>query len=178
MFGGFRKKITKQIIDMVRQPYAVFQSNYGIPPGFWQDEFVLGFFGVMVGVLSKLLGENRLSQADRGYILQDTFSNLSNMNGAAIANQFSDLAHENPQNKDFVRGADSGEIVTLMFLGKVSDTGRDIVERAKKEAEEQGTPRDISAIQMILWRELFVNPLVDRFGILKNSKLLCSISIF
>lgn len=168
MFGRSRKKITKQIIDMVRQPYAVLQANYGIPPGFWQDEFVLGFFGVMIGVLSKLIGEDRLSQADKGYLLQDTFSSLSNMNGVAIARRFSDLAHESPQNEDFVRGADNGEIVTLMFLGKVSDTGRDIVERAKKQAVEQGMPRDIYAIQMILYRELFVDPIVDRFGILKE----------
>ena len=171
MLGRFRKKVTRQTIEMVRQPYALFQSNYGIPDGFWQDEFVLGFFGVMIGVLSKLIGEGRLNQMDKGHLLQDTFSSLSNMNGAAIARHFSDLAHENPQREDFVRGGDNGEIVTLILLGKASDTGRDIVEKVKKEVEESGMPKDsaaIHAIQMILMRELFINPLVNRFGISKN----------
>ena len=167
MLGRFRKKVTKQIIEMARGPLAVFQSNCGIPVGFWQDEFVLGFFGCMIGVLSELIGEGKLTQFDKGRLLQDTFTSLSNMNGVAIARHFSDLAHENPQREDFVRGGDSGEIVTLILLGKVSDTGRDIVERIKKEMEDSGMQRDIGIIQTILMRDLFINPLVDRFDIQK-----------
>lgn len=170
MLGRFRKKVTKQVIEMIRQPYAVFQSDYGVPARFWQDEFVLGFFGIIIGVLLKSIGEDRLSQADKGRLLVDVFSGLSNMNGTAIARQFSELAHENPQSEDFVRGADNGEIVALIIFGKVSETGRDIVERAKMQAEEQGMSRDIPAIQMILWRELFFDPVIDRFAISKRGE--------
>ena len=165
MFGRFRKKVTRQTIEMVKQPYAIFQSFYGIPPGFWQDEFVLGFFGVMIGLVSELRGQGRLSQLDKGHLLQETFSSLSNMNGIAIARRFSDLAHQQPHSDDFKLGGDHAEIVTLALLGKVTPAGREIVERAKTKAAAQGEPGDTAVVGIILARELFIQPLIERFGL-------------
>lgn len=165
MFGGFRKKVTQQTIGMVRQPYAIFQHNYGIPPNFWQDEFVLGFFGVMIGLVSQALSQGRLSQTDKGYLLQDTFGALSNMNGAAITRRFSELAHQQPHSEAFKLGGDNGEIVPLAFFGKATLTGREAVEEAKREAAAQGASGDVGAVATILAMKLFVMPLVARFGL-------------
>lgn len=165
MFGGHRKKVTDQTIQMVRQPYALFQNTYGIPQGFWQDEFVLGFFGVKIGLVSQALGQGRLSTTDKGRVLQDTFTALSNMNGEAIARRFGDFAREEPQSADFRLGCDNGEIVTLAAFGKGTPQGRAAIEEAKSEAAAQGRPGDVGAVATILAMKLFVGPLVERFGL-------------
>lgn len=165
VFGGFRKKITSQTIEMVRQPYAIFQHAHGIPPGFWQDEFVLGFFGMMIGLASQALSQGRLSQTDKGYLLQDTFSALSNMNGAEITRRFKELIYQQPQSSAFRLGADNGEIVTLAFFGKGTEIGREAIELAKREAAAKGTPRDVGAVATILAMKLFVTPLIERFDL-------------
>jgi len=162
LFGGFRKKVTQQTIEMVRQPYAVFQNSYGVPPGFWQDEFVLGFFGVMIGLVSHVASQGRLSQSDKGYLLQDTFGALSNMNGAAITRRFSELVYQQPQSDAFKLGGDNGEIVTWAFFGKATPTGMEAVEDAKREAAAQSAP---GAVATILAMKLFVAPLAERFDL-------------
>lgn len=171
MFGSFRKHVTQQTIDMVRQPYAMFQRFYGTPPDFWQDEFVLGFFGVMIGLLSKFLSQGKLSQTDNGLLLQDVFGALSNMNGAAVTRRFTELAFERPPSADFKLGGDHGEIVTLALLGKSTPAGREAVEQAKQEAASQGSTGDIGAIAAILIMKLFVQPLSERFDGQHNGRL-------
>ena len=163
MFGSFRKKVTHQTIDMVRQPYAVFKQNYGIPPGFWQDEFVIGFFGGMIAIVSQVLGQGRLSQIDKGLLLQDTFTALSNANGAALARRFGDLVRQVPQSEAFKCGGDNAEVVTLAFFGKGTPEGREVIEEAKREAAARGAARDVGAVATILAMRLFVQPLKDRF---------------
>jgi hypothetical protein len=165
LFGSFRKKVTQQTIEMVRQPYAIFQHIYGVPAGFWQDEFVLGFFGVMIGLVSQTLSQDRLSQTDKGYLLQDTFGALSNMNGAAITRRFTELAFQQPQDTAFELGGDNGQIVTLAMFGKGTPKGREAIEEAKKAAAAQGSPGDVAAVAAILARKLFVGPLIERFDL-------------
>lgn len=165
LFGGFRKKVTQQTIEMVRQPYAIFQHNYGVPSGFWQDEFVLGFFGMMIALASQTISNGRLSQADKGHLLQDAFGALSNMNGAAITRRFTELIYEKPQNDAFKLGGDNAEIVTLAIFGKVTPTGRDAVEEAKREAAAQGAPGELAAVVTVLAMRFFVGPLIERFDL-------------
>lgn len=165
MFGNFRRKVTDQTIAMVRQPYAAFQSAYGVPPGFWQDEFVLGFFGVMIGLISGAIGQGRLSQADKGHLVADTFGALSNMNGAAITRRFNELVLQQPQQPDFKRGGDYGEIVTLAMFGKGSEMGRPAIEAAKDMAAAQGRAGDPGAVAAVLAQTHFVQPLIDRFSL-------------
>jgi hypothetical protein len=127
MFGNFRKKVTQQTIEMVRQPYAIFQQNYGIPPGFWHDEFVIGFFGGMIAIISQILGQGRLSEIDKGLLLQDTFTALSNANGATLARRFGDLVRQMPQDEAFKLGGDNAEVVTLAFFGKGTPAGLEAI---------------------------------------------------
>nr|WP_321461173.1 hypothetical protein [uncultured Cohaesibacter sp.] len=162
MFGGVRKKVTKQTIDLVRMPYGIYQSNFGIPADFWQDKFVLGFFGGMIGIVSFVLSANRLNLTEKGCVLQDTFSALSNMDGVALARNFADLANEKPMQADFDKGVNNGQIVALALMGKTDPSDRDLIEQAKFEAVSQGLMAN--EFPLILAKRLFVNPLNERFN--------------
>lgn len=165
MFGSFRKQVTQQTIQMVRQPFAIFQNAYGVPLGFWNDEFVLGFFGVMIGLVSKVAGQGRLNQTDNGLLLQDTFAALSNMNGVAITRRFSELALQSPQSQTFRLAGDNAEIVTVIMFGRTSPRVQDAIEQVRREITSQGSHPDSGTISSILMMKLFVQPLVQRFDL-------------
>ena len=94
MFGSRRKKVTARAIEMARQPLAILQHNHGLPPLFWNDEFVIGYFGSTIGFLSHMLGDGRLSTTDKGFILVDVLTDISNMNGKVIAERLIELANQ------------------------------------------------------------------------------------
>jgi hypothetical protein len=165
MFGGRRKKITLQTIEMAKQPYAMFQNIYGVPAHFWTDEFVLGYFAMMTGVLCKFLGGDKLSQADRGYVLLNVFAALSNTDGSAILQHSTELSLKHPKSDAHELGCDNGVIVTLAAFGKVSSIGQEAVLEAKTIAASQGNSEVKGAVETILMTKLFIEPLLERFNL-------------
>ena len=101
MFGRAKRKVTKHTEDAIRPILASYQYSNGIPAGFWQDEFVLGFIGFMISFHVNITSGYKLSTADKGFLLFDVFTTLSNMNGKLIAKNYTDLAMEDPKNEDF-----------------------------------------------------------------------------
>lgn len=162
MFGSRRKKVTARAIEMARQPLAILQHNHGLPPLFWNDEFVIGYFGSTIGFLSHMLGDGRLSTTDKGFILVDVLTDISNMNGKVIAERSIELAQSNPKNEAFELGADNGSIVTLAAFGKVTPVGQQAVAEAQKSADEQGDPQQMLPILMM---SLFFQPISERFSL-------------
>lgn len=173
MFGIFRRKVAKSTAQLAQQPLAIFQVQFGIPVGFWQEPFVLGSFGSMIGTLASIISNGRLSETDKVLVLEDTFSKLSNLNGKSITGHFAKLTVENyieplpekPINQDFLLGANYGEYLTFAMLGLESEKDLEIVKKVKKEIEQLDIPNDPSLLQMKLMMELFINPLVDRFNL-------------
>lgn len=162
MFGSRRKKITARAIELARQPVAVLQHNYGLPPHFWTDDFVLGYFGATIGAFSHILGEGKLSHEDKGRILVDVFSDLSNMNGKELTERSIQLAQTEPKNDAFELGADNGSIVAFAAFGKVTSVGQEAVANAQKIASEAGEPERMLGILMI---SLFLEPVSHRFNL-------------
>ncbi|KZL01483.1 MULTISPECIES: hypothetical protein [unclassified Pseudovibrio] len=160
MFGGFRKKMTRQTIEMVKQPYAIFQHHHGIPAGFWQDEFVVGFFGSMVSMVAMILAKGKLSRTDRGYVLQDSFSALSNMNGMAIAQRFTELSMQKPMSASFKQGVDNGAIISFAMFGTTAPEDQMLIDAAEQEAARLGLP-----LPSYLMMTLYVEELKERFDL-------------
>jgi hypothetical protein len=92
MFGSKRRKAVRAAVDNIRPIIGIIQYNHGIPAGFWQDEYLLGFLGFLIGFHMQRASGGALSQTEKGQGLADAFTELSNINGAAIARQFTALA--------------------------------------------------------------------------------------
>ena len=92
MFGKSRQKVTEHIIAALRPIIGILQNYYGIPPGFWQERSVLGFFSFMLPFHRDITLGIRLSDEDRRHVMADVFTALSNMNGVAIARNVTALA--------------------------------------------------------------------------------------
>jgi len=164
MFGNKRKKATEFVIDRMRPLVGLIQHQYGIPEGFWQDEFVLGFMHLMVSFHTQQSGYH-LSTTDKGFLIADVYTSLSNLNGAAIGQRATDIATEEDQHPDFKLGADCAHICAFATIGKMSEDGRKIVAAAKDMAAERGNADDTSAVVEILFHELFFQKIAERFGL-------------
>lgn len=164
MFGRNRRLATKHTVDAMRPLIAIVQSLYGIPPGFWRDDFVLGFMGFMVSFHVNFTSGRTLSTADKGYLLADVFTALSNMNGAEISRDYTHRATLAANNPDFERGADNAAICALASIGKMNEQGMPHYERATEIAAKQGSQGDPGAVVAILMQQLFCEPIRERFS--------------
>lgn len=164
MFGRNRRKATEHTIEAVRPLIGIFQNFNGLPAGFWRDEFALGFLGFMISFHANVTSGRNLSQEDKGQLLYDVFTALSNLNGRAIADNYVRLATQNPKNVEFEHGADNASICAFASIGKMSEDGWPYWEKAKEMAVAGGTPNDHSAIVSFLMHMLFFKPLRARFA--------------
>ncbi len=173
MFGWRRKRVTKHVTEMTRQILVTFQAGYGTPVDFWCDEFVIGFFGGMIGILQDIIGKGRLGPMDQKMLFRDVFSSLSGLDGRALTIRFFALEFEDPLDEDFNHGQDGAMVIALSMIGNLyswkhvnSSAGR-ILEGHRREIEESG--RDLAegtAVTLeMLTERFFVNPLIDRFGL-------------
>lgn len=163
MFGHSRKKATEHTVNAIRPLIATFQQFEGLPAYFWRDEFVLGFIGFMISFHGNITSGRKLSQADKGYLLCDVFTALSNMNGQAICRDVARLSTQTHKSKDFERGADYAAICGFYSIGKMAETSLPWIEKAKEMAVAQGDENDHSAILGSLIHLLFYQPLHERF---------------
>lgn len=164
MFGRNRRKATEHVVEALRPTIAIVQSFQGLPAGFWRDEFVLGFIGFMISFHATYTSGRSLSQADKGYLLVDVLTALSNMNGQAISRDYTRLATQSPKSPDFEMGADYAAICAFASMGKMNEQGMPYYERAKEIAAAQGKPDDIGMILAILMQQLFYEPVRERFA--------------
>jgi hypothetical protein len=144
---------------------GVVSSIYGIPSGFWQDDFVLGFLFLTASFHINHTSGIALSQEDKGQVLVDVFSRLSNMNGSAIVREATNAAYEGERRPKFKKGGDNAHICCFVSLGKVTDAGRSEVEAAKKAAIAMGLGTDLSAITGTLFQRLYAQPIAERFDL-------------
>jgi hypothetical protein len=164
MFGGARKRATQHAIEAVRPLVATYQANYGLPAGFWRSEFVLGFIGFMISFHATQTSGRKLSQLDKGCVLSDTLTALSNMNGHELMLEFNRLARQEPKSVEFELGADYAAICSFYLLGKTLKDGPNWIEKAREMAETLGHTVDHAAILQCLFTLLFIEPIHERFS--------------
>ena len=117
-FGRARKKSLQYTVDNLRPLVGAIQALKGLPAGFWQNEFVLGFFHFMIAFNCNTSG-HRLSVADKGHIFIDALTQLSNLNGRELVKRCTELAQQSPKNEMFERGADHASMICHYSIGNL-----------------------------------------------------------
>lgn len=162
MFGFARKRATRHAVEALRPLIGIAQHFHGIPAGFWQDQFVLGYIGFMAGFHAKSSGI-KLSHEDMGLMLFDVFEALSNQNGRAIGQKYIDLCLINPSPPAFKKGLDNAAICAFVSVGKVPDFGQEAYEAARSIAKAQNAENDLTAVVGALVHKLWFAELRERF---------------
>jgi hypothetical protein len=166
MFGSKRKKVTAHTIAALQPLVGIFQINYGIPPDFWNNEFALGFLSFCLAFHRDKTSGIRLSDADRGLVMYDVFSSLSNLNGQSIGRRVTELASSSPKSTGFESGADNAAIFVSYSLGilKNAESNPHVIEaRTIAAAANFKVPGGVIAI---LGTNLFLKPVAMQLGLL------------
>lgn len=159
MFGSTRRKAVAQTVENLKPFIGSYQHGYGIPVGFWQSPYVIGFVGFLIGLNVNMASRGALSQQDKGQALLDVFSALSHENGAAIARRYTELVFA--KEPEFELAADNAMVFGGYALGILKDEdSHPTIVRIK----EQTTTADRGKIAGMLFFSLFVNPVRERLG--------------
>jgi hypothetical protein len=167
MFGLKRKLALQAVIDNVRPLIGIFQQYEGIPVGFWQDRYVLGFISMLIVhhmnlASSGSLTNSNLSTEDKGRVLIETFTTLSNINGIEITRNYRELlAARDPE---FLRGSHNAAVTMGYATNNLAneDAHPGLME-AKNIAARMGKAGDRTQIGSLLMMELFYNEVQKRF---------------
>lgn len=160
MSAGVRLKATRHAISACRPLIGIIQDHYGLPHGFWDNEFVLGFFHFMIGFhLTNAPGEP-LSTEDKGIAQFDSFTTLSGRNGNSLAMRCHALSTQSPQNELFECGANNAAMIAVYVFGELKRDQRTApwLDRAEQMSAASGEP--IGTSLMLL---LYVQPIRKLF---------------
>ena len=163
MFWNKRQKVSDHVFRAVQPIVANIYTAIGIPPGFWDDDFVLGYLGVCISFHMNYTSDAKLTHEDKGAIAADVFQRLSSLNGLAIITKFNSMQAESQMRPRFQEGCRNARIVCYSVIGKKQEEGEDDVRSAKMLANEMGRGNDLQAIIFILVTRLFVSPLMEHF---------------
>jgi len=128
----------RQIAANVQQgvaPYVnAFESRYGaLPPGYWEDEYVLGFLPALTGLFATAITRNKISEADRLLVVEDCLNELSRGAGPAIMQQVKRLTLTQPEG--FVKAAQAAGKLMAFTVGQCPSDDPDLIQ-AKLDAQQ------------------------------------------
>lgn len=128
MFGGKRKRLVRHVTDALNPFVMNTQRATGIPQGFWEDDFVLGFIGFCIAFHMNKTSNINASVSDKGAALIEVFTNLSHMNGLPLARKYNTLTIDK-SNPEFESGADNAATWLFYMYGflKNEATNRDVL---------------------------------------------------
>jgi len=169
MFGSLRRKASIAATEALRPVVSGFQQRYGLPAGFWADEYVLGFMVTTAAYHAQLATAGKINGATLGEVMADAITSVSHLDGLRIVSRLGAL-EEHP---DFSAGADVAMIVCLYASGNLkNEATNELVARATRVAERMNAEMGVTspaqkrastaAVMMILG---FVEPVRRRFGI-------------
>jgi hypothetical protein len=168
LFGSTRKAATRAAIDFTRPLIGIIQHNYGLPPRFWFDPYVLGYTQFTIGHFAKLATQGKIAVDDLGNVLVDTYAALSNINGTEIARSATALSLA--KDPDFNKGADDAAIVAFYKMGILKrEQDNALVQKATAVVDQAGSARteadrrsEIVSIMVIL---SFIHEIKARFDL-------------
>ncbi len=174
MFGGARRRVTGTTTEAALPLVRIVEMTHGLPPGFWDDPYVLGFLHGVIGIFTRMAGGRDFSSEDKGRVLIDTFSNISGQDGMTITRKVLALTQaKDPDYVAAVHNADKLLSITYGIPGYENDP--DVLEASKNAEGLAAISADLgivsssdspnAAITGALQMRLYYDVVVKRFGL-------------
>ena len=152
MFGSKRnRELAARITEAVGPAVAKTRTTHGLPTGFWNDAYVLGFLMGQINGWMSIYGGDDLSVADRGRVLVETFGALSGQKGKPISENA--MVHAQQESPDFMRANRNGMFMAMFAAERVPNAdGIPAVAAARQEAGDDATHDAITdRLLLSLW---------------------------
>lgn len=160
---GFKSK-SDRLYDVL-QPLVALQTTYkGLPRGFWDHPFVLGYFSFFARFLIQDM-YGSVSPQVAGDAIASTMQRLSNLNGLAVAESIARHSTPGRSHPDFEHGADMAAILALYMRGKATEATMPYVNAATSSLTIGDQKPDKSLVSAELFRVTFQQEVDRLFGI-------------
>jgi len=159
MFGSKKKRLITHVTTAMHPFIMNTQRAIGIPPQFWEDDFVLGFIGFCIAFHMNKTSQIHSTATEKGAALIEIMTNLSHMNGLPLARKYNQLTMDKSSH-DFEAGADSAATWIFYMYGLLKD--EDSHEQVLN-ASNNGDIKDREVIGVNLLQKLYFQPLKNRF---------------
>ncbi|WP_395016082.1 hypothetical protein [Dongia sp.] len=131
MFGSARRKATKAATEAVRPLIKLLEITDGLPAGFWEDPYVLGYINGCIGLFAKLVTRGAVKGADMGYVMMDVLSDVSGRNGQEIVRNVIRL--QQSKDAEYMRGiANADKCISVTYGLTDYDQDPDVVEARRR----------------------------------------------
>jgi len=141
IFGSNKNKaLAEDISQATRKAVSLVENQHGVPSGFWDDSYVLGYLMGQINAFMSIFGGDNLSVADKGRIVVDCFGNLSGKKGKSLSEQ--SMVFASNEDPDFMRANQNGMFIAMVEAEKLPDAANNPViaaTRQQLDAAGQGT---------------------------------------
>ncbi|MCA3437975.1 MAG: hypothetical protein INF48_11730 [Rhodobacter sp.] len=160
---GFKSK-TDRVYEILQPLVAVQTVQKGLPKGFWQHPFVLGYFSFFARYLIEdMFGS--VSPEVAGDVVSSTMQRLSNLNGLAISEDIIRYSAPGSIHPDFDHGADMAAVLAFYMLGKATDSTLPYVNAAIASLTVNGRRPDKGMVSSEIFRVTFQKEVDRLFGV-------------
>lgn len=169
MFGITRRKATNAAVEATLPIVKTLEISRPLPNKFWEDPFVLGFIYITIASFAKISTGGKVTGADLGQCMFDTFSRISGRDGVEIGERATNFA--NHKNREFFLGMEkANKVIDVGFGSREFDHDKDVIE-AISRVDALGSTLDflgetsrVSKITAQLMIVCFYNVVRERFG--------------
>ena len=131
-----RARATKAARDAVRPFIRAIEQVGGIPSGFWDDPYVVGFLTAYINQFAKLSTRGKISDDDLGMVIIDVFEVISGQSAEPIARRGLEL--QNSRDADYAKGVDNAlKVFSVCFGQKHYDNDPDVI-KARELSNQLG----------------------------------------
>jgi hypothetical protein len=127
-----KSRARKAVVEALTPTVRIVERTGGLPTGFWEDAYVLGFMFGSAGALAKYVTRGSLKGEALGLVILQALTEISGSPAEVIGPRLS--AHIRGATPDFTEGARNAEkIVSAAFGANLESNDPDIV-RARERA--------------------------------------------
>lgn len=169
MFGGKRRRATKMALEAVQPILRTLEMSGGIPSGFWDDPYVLGYLGGTAAIFAKMTTQGKIAGESLGQVMITVYETLSGLDGVEISKKV--LLLQSSNDKDFLKGlgnADKTICVAYGIEGYEDDPdvveAKELVKKMGPDFAFLGETTEAAQISGCLTQMLFYQVVRDRLG--------------
>jgi hypothetical protein len=135
--SSVRRGAYKETVPFV----ATLEETGGLPTGFWQDPYVVGWFNGMIGSFIKIIGKGKFGPADVGTIVDGVLEDLAGRVTAERVARDIVLLREG-QDPDFRDGTRNAEmLIAVTFGSRDFDDHADVIMACSSTEQASGARR-------------------------------------
>lgn len=164
MFGLSKtKSCSDHVYSQIQPILSQAQNTLGLPKGFWEDPYIIGFFSFFISFHTNVTSSVQLNEVQKGELVSAVFARLSNRPGEPMARRFIHLS--STKDEDFELGQEHASALCFASIGKGTPESAPFIENIKAEIKRDGFAPSIGKIFSVLFCDFFLSEIVKRFEI-------------